>query len=208
LLGFGSVEHWRKEQTLTDIVFSMAWPDSRLWQGEVQEFNRLHRGEIQVTYQHFWNPIDYYDKLRWNFESAWRRPAVIGGDVIWLAEFAKKGWIADLSSWFPPAERQQFLPATIQANTHEGKVWGVPWLTNVGLLYYRKDLLDQSGFFSPPQSWDQLKQMALQVKQASGLQHGYVFQGAEYEGGVFNGLEYIWTPGRDVLDPQDPSQVA
>lgn len=51
----------------------------------------------------------------------------------------------------------------------------MPWLTDVGLLYYRKDLLDQSGFFSPLQSWDQLKQMALQVKQASGFQHGYVF---------------------------------
>lgn len=86
---------------MTDIVFSMAWPDSRLWQGEGQEFNRLHRGKIQVTYQHFWTPIGYYDKLRWNLESAWRRPAEIGGHVIWLAEFAKKGWIADLSSRFP-----------------------------------------------------------------------------------------------------------
>lgn len=27
-----------------------------------------------------------------------------------------------------------------------------------------------------------------------------VFQGAEYEGGVVNGLEYIWTAGGDVLD--------
>jgi trehalose/maltose transport system substrate-binding protein len=193
---------------MIDIVFCMAWPDQRLWRRLVQEFNRLRRGEIRVTYRNFFlNTDEYRDELRQMFEGRGRPIDVIGGDVIWPAEFAANGWIADLSGRFPQLERQQFLPAAIQANTHQGRVWGVPWFTEVGLLYYRKDLLDQSGFFSPPQSWDQLKQMALQVKQDAGIQYGYVFQGAEYEGGVCNGLEYIWTHGGDVLDSGPPTRV-
>ena len=39
------------------------------------------------------------------------------------------------------------------------------------------------------------------------IRFGFVFQGAEYEGGVCNGLEYIWTHGGDILDPEDPSKV-
>jgi multiple sugar transport system substrate-binding protein len=42
--------------------------------------------------------------------------------------------------------------------------------------------------------------MALKTKKDSGLEAGFVFQGDNYEGGVCNGLEYIWTHGGDVLD--------
>jgi len=97
-------------------------------------------------------------------------------------------------------ERDKFLDAPIEANTYQGKNWGVPWFTDVGLLFYRKDLLDASGFSSSPKTWDELKLIASRVKQASGIQDGLVFQGADYEGGVCNGLEFIWTHGGDVLD--------
>jgi multiple sugar transport system substrate-binding protein len=194
---------------MVDVLFSMAWGDQRPWRGVVHEFNRLRQGEIRVTFRNFvgLNTDDYRDELQEMFEGRGRRIDVMGADVTWPAEFADNGWIADLSGRFPQAERQQFLPATIQANTYQGRVWGVPWFAAVGVLFYRKDLLDQRGF-GPPQTWDELKQMALQVnEQDAGIQHGYVFQGAQYEGGVCNGLEYIWTHGGDVLDPQNPAQV-
>jgi multiple sugar transport system substrate-binding protein len=68
------------------------------------------------------------------------------------------------------------------------------------MLYYRKDLLQQSGISAPPATWEELKQMAEQVRQDSGTKYGFVFQGSNYEGGVVDGLEYIWTHGGDVLD--------
>ena len=83
------------------------------------------------------------------FNGTGRRIDVIGGDVIWPAEFATKGWIVDLSSRFFQSERQQFLPGTVQANTFQGNVYGVPWFTAVGVLFYRKDLLDRSGLPAP-----------------------------------------------------------
>ena len=45
-----------------------------------------------------------------------------------------------------------------------------------------------------------MKDIANQVKEEAGTQYGYVFQGGDYEGGVVNGLEYIWNAGGSVLD--------
>jgi multiple sugar transport system substrate-binding protein len=99
------------------------------------------------------------------------------------------------------------LEGPVASNTYEGKVYGVPWFTDAGLLYYRKDLLEKAGFSGPPATWDELKEQAQKVMQDEGTKVGFVFQGAEYEGGTVNGLEYIWTHGGDVLDPNDASKV-
>jgi multiple sugar transport system substrate-binding protein len=68
------------------------------------------------------------------------------------------------------------------------------------MLYYRSDLLEAAGYTEPPRTWDELKEQARAVQEQSGTQYGYVFQGADYEGGVVNALEYIWTSGGDVLE--------
>jgi multiple sugar transport system substrate-binding protein len=185
---------------VVQIVFSFGPDDSGTVESLVDEFNQLNPA-IRVKYKRM--PAEtnlYHKRLRNMFMSGSDRIDVIAGDIIWPAEFASKSWIADLSGRFPHSERQLFIDATIEANTYQGKLWGVPWFTDVGLLYYRKDLLQRSGFSNPPKTWDELKTIALQVKQDSGIQDGYVFQGAQYEGGVCNGLEYVWTHGGDVLD--------
>src|SRR4028118_2442486 len=52
-----------------------------------------------------------------------------------------------------------------------------------------------------------MKDQAQKVMQDQGTKFGFVFQGAEYEGGTVNGLEYINSHGGDVLDPNDASKV-
>jgi multiple sugar transport system substrate-binding protein len=49
--------------------------------------------------------------------------------------------------------------------------------------------------------------MTLKVREDAGLKYGFVFQGAAYEGGVCDGMEFIWTHGGEVLDPDDPTRV-
>ena len=111
----------------------------------------------------------------------------------------------DLSDRFPASEQKEFIPVTISVAEYEGGIYSVPWCScpDAGLLYYRKDLLDESGISSPPETWDDLKEMAVQVSEEAGVQNGFVFQGSNYEGGVCNALEYIWTHGGDVLDEND-----
>jgi multiple sugar transport system substrate-binding protein len=107
----------------------------------------------------------------------------------WGAQLAASGWIVDLSDRFTQDTRADFLPGSVEAITFGGKAFGVAWFTDTGFLYYRKDLLEKSGFDGPPKSWDELKMVALHVKEDSGTKYGFVFQGANYEGGVCNGCE-------------------
>ncbi len=149
----------------------------------------------------------YFDQLRTQFQAQDGSLTLIGGDVIWPAQFAANSYIIDLSDRFTKSMQSKFLQGPVESNTYEGKVYGVPWFTDAGLLYYRKDLLEKSGFSGPPTTWDELKEQANTIKQDQGTKFGYVFQGAEYEGGTVNGLEFINSYGGQVLDPGDASKV-
>jgi multiple sugar transport system substrate-binding protein len=189
-----------------EIIFSWGPDDTGVLPKLIEKFNQQNEGKIKVTHREM--PSDtgqYFDQLRTEFQAGGGEIDVIGGDVIWPAQFAANGWILDLSDQF--TDTGAFLPGPMQANTYDGKVWGVPWYTDAGLLYYRKDLMEQAGFSGPPATWEDLKEQTLGAQQDSGTKYGFVFQGAEYEGGVCNGCEYIWTHGGNVLDPEDPSKV-
>jgi multiple sugar transport system substrate-binding protein len=173
----------------------------------IDQFNKQNK-DIKVTWRNM--PVSatqYFDQLRTQFQAQDASLTLIGGDVIWPAQFAANSYILDLSDRFTESMRSKFLEGPVASNTYEGKVYGVPWYTDAGLLYYRKDLLEKVGFSGPPKTWDELKEQAQKVMQDEGTKVGFVFQGAEYEGGTVNGLEYIWTHGGDVLDPNDASKV-
>jgi multiple sugar transport system substrate-binding protein len=114
---------------VVQIVFSYGPDDTGTVESLVNTFNQLNPA-IRVKYKRMPAETDLYHKrLRNMFMSGSDRIDVIAGDIIWPAEFASKSWIADLSGRFPQSERQLFLDATIEANTYQGKVWGVPWVT-------------------------------------------------------------------------------
>ncbi|HEV2093211.1 MAG TPA: ABC transporter substrate-binding protein [Rubrobacter sp.] len=188
-----------------DIIFSWGPDSTGVLPKLIEAFNEQSDG-FKVNYREM--PADtgqYFDQLRTQFQAGGGDIDVIGGDVIWPAQFAANGYISDLSDRFKDSD--EFLPGPMEAMKFEDGIFGVPWYTDAGLLYYRKDLLEKAGFSEPPKTWDELKEQAKKTQQDEGTKFGFVFQGAEYEGGVCNGLEYIWTHGGDVLDPDDPSKV-
>jgi len=190
-----------------DLIFTWGPDDA---QGTVATLIKKFNEQSDFNVVHRVMPADtgtYFDKLRTQFQAGSGDVDVIGGDVIWPAQLAGNGWIVDMTDKFPESEQKKFLDGPLQSVTYDGKVWGVPWYTDAGMLYYRKDLLEKSGYSEPPKTWDELKEMADKVKKDAGLKYGFVFQGDAYEGGVCNGLEYIWTHGGDVLDPSDPNKV-
>src|SRR5215213_2634529 len=128
-----------------EVIFSWGEDDTGVLPGFIEEFNKQNEGNIKVTHRVM--PSDtgqYFDQIRTEFQAGGGDIDVIGGDVIWPAQFAANGYILDLSDRF--TDTDAFLPGPIQSNTYDGKVWGVPWYTDAGLLYYRQDLLEQAGF--------------------------------------------------------------
>lgn len=82
--------------------------------------------------------------------------------------FARNGWMADLSDkvtgnadW----DWADYQAGPVAATSYDGKVVGVPIITEREVLYYRVDLLAGSGFSAPPQTMAELEQMAAKIKQ-------------------------------------------
>jgi multiple sugar transport system substrate-binding protein len=174
----------------------------------IGQFNEKYKGKYKVIFQRGNSDTGQrLDKLRTQFQAGGEGIDIILGDVIWTAELAESGWISDLSDRFPESEQQAFLPGSVEAIIYNGKPYGMPWYTDTGLLYYRKDLLEKSGYDGPPKTWDELKQMTRKVRAESDIRFGFVFQGARYEGGVCDACEFIWGHGGNVLDPEDPTKV-
>lgn len=121
-------------------------------------------------------------------------PDILQLDVVWTPEFAAAGWVLPLDGYAPA--RQEFFPATIQANTWAGKLYALPWFADVGLLYRRTDLV--------PREPETLAQLVTQARAATarrgGPRHGIVWQGARYEGLITTFVEYLGAFGGRILD--------
>ncbi len=192
----------------TEFTFSFGPDNSGSLEEIVRRFNEKFRGRYKARYRVMAADTgQYFNQLKTEFQAGGGEIDLIGGDVVWPAQFAANGWIEDLSDRFTESDRKAFLPAPVESCTYKGAVYGVPWFTDAGMLYYRKDLLEKSGFSGPPETWEELQEQATRVTGESDAEDGFVFQAAEYEGGTVNGLEYIWTSGGDVLAGEDLEDV-
>jgi multiple sugar transport system substrate-binding protein len=122
-------------------------------------------------------------------------PDVLQLDVIWTPEFAAAGWILPLDRFSP--ETGDFFPATLEANRWRGRLYALPWFIDVGMLYWRADLLR-----APPASLAELVTLARRGTAApGGPAYGIVWQGARYEGLVTVFLEVLGGFGGAIQTP-------
>lgn len=120
-------------------------------------------------------------------------------DVVWIPEFAHRGWLVDLQELRPQIE-QVSLPGPVHAGVWDGKLWAVPNTTDAGILYYRSDLVD-----TPPATWEELIDVGRRVGEQNGISPFVAADGAQVEGLVVHYLEYFWGLGGEVLEPDGRS---
>ncbi|MXM63061.1 extracellular solute-binding protein [Streptomyces sp. HUCO-GS316] len=120
---------------------------------------------------------------------------VLNIDVNWTSEFAEAGWIRPL-----PPDRfplKSFLPPVVDTATYDGTLYAVPYVTNAGLLLYRKDVLAKEGV-PPPRTWAELERDARTIAPKYGLD-GYAGQLLPYEGLTVNAAEAVYSAGGTIL---------
>jgi trehalose/maltose transport system substrate-binding protein len=126
-------------------------------------------------------------------------------DVIWQGILAPHA--VDMKKYYNEAELKEFFPRIIENNTVGGKLASIPWFTDAGILYYRKDLLEKYGFKEPPQTWEELTEMGKKIQEgerAAGKPDfaGFVFQGKASESVTCNAIEWIYSfNGGSIVDP-------
>jgi len=116
-------------------------------------------------------------------------------DVIWVPKFAAAGWLLDLTGRLSNEDREDFLPADLQAGAYKGKLYRIPAFTDAGLLYYRKDLVPV-----PPRTFEELVEKSRQFQTHE--RWGFLWQGKQYEGLITVFLEVLWGFGGRWIDAE------
>ena len=129
---------------------------------------------------------------------------VFNVDVVWPGILGT--FFLDLKQYSNGSEKDHF-EAIIANNTIDGKLVAMPWFTDAGLLYYRKDLLEKHGE-KVPTTWAELAATAKKIQDAErkggnkGI-HGFVFQGMAYEGLTCDALEWVTSFGGGTIVDAD-----
>lgn len=121
---------------------------------------------------------------------------IIRVDIIWPGIL--KDHLIDLKPYSGGQEAEHF-PAIVANNTVDGRLLGMPWYTDTGLLFYRSDLL-QKYRRPPPTTWDEMAATAALVQageRAAGFKdfQGFVFQAKSSESLTCNAIEWIASYG-------------
>ena len=91
------------------------------------------------------------------------KPDVIESVLEGMIAYQRAGLLAPIDDLFDKwPDKDQFIPSTIKALTLNGKLYGVPYNTNVRVLLYRKDLFEKYGL-TPPKTWDDFLQDAATI---------------------------------------------
>ncbi|MFF1400292.1 ABC transporter substrate-binding protein [Streptomyces sp. NPDC058287] len=101
--------------------------------------------------------------------------------------------IADLTGLFEGV-RDDFNPAVLAPKTYDGRIWAIPQVIDMQMLYYRKSLLADAGV-EPPRTLDELVDAAkkLTSKKTKGL-----FLGNDGGAGVLGGMP-LYAAGLELV---------
>jgi trehalose/maltose transport system substrate-binding protein len=122
-------------------------------------------------------------------------------DVIWLGMF--KSNLLDLNGKIPQADIDQHFDSALSAGLLDDQLIAMPMYMDVGLMFYRKDLIEKYGM-TPPTTWEELATQAKEIQdqeRAAGASEmwGYTWQAKSYEGLTCDAIELIASHGGGTI---------
>lgn len=188
------IKRWKYFVTFVLVGFALSWlvscgtsrpVDSPTAQTAEVEFWTM---QLQPKF------TDYFNQLISNFESENPGVKVRWVDVPWSAmeskiltavagktapdvvnlnpDFAstlaaRNAWL-ELDPHISQSDRDLFLPKIWQANTLDGKTFGIPWYLTTRITIYNQKLFEQAGISQPPATYAELAQAAKKIRDATG----------------------------------------
>lgn len=117
---------------------------------------------------------------------------VFRADGSWITEYADLGILYPLTNLITDEELSGYMESAISTEMYQGELYGLPSVIDAPALLYNKRILKEAGYTSPPQSMDELLEIAKSVTQND--RYGiYVSNDAYYA------LPYIWAFGGGTM---------
>lgn len=164
----------------------------------IEAFNHQHRGRLEVV------PIDLpFTKFSTNerkqlliraLRSKNSRIDIFAVDIFWIPRFIK--WSEPLTGHFSPQELSGILSYALESCYHDSELVALPLYLDIGVMYYRRDLLAALPDFhklvkrlQQSLTWDEF--IALHQRLASHNRPFYLFPADNYEGLMCSFIETL-----------------
>ena len=160
-----------------------------------------------------WTSFPYENTLKeetLNFVSNSQQFDVILADVVWPVTFADSKWVVPLDHFMgdakladPDLDLKDFYPVWLASFTVKDKLYGLPFDSYAGLLYYNKAMLKAAGFDQPPATWDDLaKTYGPKLTDKGKGTFAYALQSARGETQTADAFaRFLWPWGGRFIDP-------
>lgn len=183
LIGDGKEEENPQKQ----LYFYYPHDGSYIIKSLIMEFNRLQEGIIIEGIEGSGSRSEFAEKLNELIQAGETVPDVILIHDTWLAKLATEKTIRSLDGGLSGDKRNKFFAGVADAMLWQGQTYGLPFWQDMPLLYYRSDLME-----NPPITWEELSQMAVQIKKDNDMEYGLIFPGESEENGAAF-LAGIWS---------------
>lgn len=187
-----------KEEASTEkqvIKFAAQADSTPATQAVIDAFNASQE-EYVVEWVEFTNDsAQMHDQLITSLSSGSDEYDVLSMDVVWAGEFAGAGYIEPLDVKMSEAgiNAADYNAGSMTAGNYKGKQYTLPFFSDLGLLYYRSDIVsaeEAAVLESGEYTYADLAAMAEKYVGEGGTEFGFVYQSKQYEGLTCNVTEF------------------
>jgi multiple sugar transport system substrate-binding protein len=184
--------------TIRVLTMQQAGPTPEEMNAIVAEFNKANPNtKVEIEY------VSYdalHDKITTALASKPPAYDVILVDDIWYAEFAKNGFVADVTDKITSDMKSKVFKAAWDITTVGGKTYGMPWLLDQKYFFYNEKLLKDAGFDAPPKTWEELETMSKAIQDKGIAEYPIVWSWAQAEAAVCDWVTLLYGNGGKMLD--------
>ncbi len=169
---------------------------------DLDQFEKAHG--LEIAFQELDYSTGWSDFMRMSIYGGNPDASEIG--TTWINDFASMNTLRPFSATEVKnyGNAEAFVPGVWRSGTSLGVVWGIPWLTDISLVCYRKDLLSKAGIneenaFQTPEAFEQ----TLQRLQDAGVASPWVVPTRRSYINVHNLSMWVWQAGGDLVDIQN-----
>ncbi len=162
----------------------------------VKEFNEVNKNRIKIKVTRGPRETESVSDLAISSLILGKSPFdIVLIDITWLPKYVEADWLYPLDKWITTDSWNQLAEGAKKGNRYKQKIYRWPFTADIGLLYYRKDLIK-----SPPRHTDELMKIATNLVKEEKVKYGYVWQGRQYEGLSCVFLEIVNGFGGEWID--------
>jgi multiple sugar transport system substrate-binding protein len=167
----------------------------------VEAYNASHKNQIELTVV----PTDDYQTVVGAAAGSKSLPDLFSADVVFMPNWTSQGLFTDITDKIASLPfKDQVAPAHIAASTWEGKEYGLPFVIDLSVWMYNKELFRQAGLDpeKPPTTLAEFDAAARAVDALGGDVSGTFFGGSCGGCNVFTWWPISWADSQPVMNPE------